>query len=222
MVDRSVLVVVLAGCKVAGGFTTTSSSTAPSTPAPSSGPSADPSRNLRVPDVMFMTRAEAEAAIARSGFERPPSIENNSLCGSTVEKRIVETGRVCYQAPPRGREMGARIPITIRVQTENPYGGDLGGGRRWFLMPTLVGQHVDKARARVKELGFVSKEVQIAESDDPNCKPSIVCKTYPEALNRTDTTSDKVFYVGKSTQPTQPTQPAPPAQPTKPAMGDAF
>jgi beta-lactam-binding protein with PASTA domain len=171
---------------------------------------------------MFMTRAEAEAAIARAGFERPPSIDNNSLCGSTVEKRIVETGRVCYQSPPGGRETGARVPVRIRVQTENPYGGELGGGRRWFLMPTLVGQHVDQARARVKQLGFVSKEVKIAESDDPGCKPSIVCKTYPEALTRTDTTSDKVFYVGRAVEAAKPAQPAQPAQPAKPSMGDGF
>jgi beta-lactam-binding protein with PASTA domain len=185
-----------------------------------------------VPDVTFMTRAEAEAAISRAGFERPPSIDDHSLCGSVVDNRIVELGRVCYQHPPAGREQGARIPISIRVQTENPYGGELGGGRRWFLMPDLVGMHVDKARAKVKELGFVSKEVKLTDSEDPACKPNIVCKTYPERLSRTDTTSDKLFYVGRApeppkppAQPTPPGQPAPPTQPTpptKPSMGDAF
>lgn len=213
------LVVVLAGCKVAGGFTT-SSSGSPGTTTSSAGPSAAASPgNLRVPDVMFMSRADAEAAIARAGFEQPPSIDNNSLCGSVVDGRIVETGHVCYQSPPGGREMGGRIAVRIRVQTENPYGGELGGGRRWFLMPTLTGQHVDQARARIKQLGFVTKEVMISESDDPSCKPRIVCKTYPEALNRTDTTSDKIFYVGRDTKPAQPT---PPPQPAKPSMGDAF
>jgi beta-lactam-binding protein with PASTA domain len=211
-----VLVIVLAGCKVAGGFGSTGSTPSGTSPA---GASASSSENRRVPDVMFKSRAEAEAAIRSAGFERPPNIDNSSSCGSVIDGRIVDIGHVCSQSPAGGREMGARIPITLRVQMENPYGGELGGGRRWFLMPTLVGQHVDKARARLKELGFVSKEVKISDSDDPNCKPNIVCKTYPEALNRTDTTSDKVFYVGKSTQPTQPAQPA---QPPKPSMGDAF
>lgn len=220
--------VVLVGCKVqsTGSFMGPATST-----TPRSQPSGE-SRNLTVPDVTFMTRAQAEAAIARAGFASPPSIDDGSLCGSTVDKKIVELGHVCYQHPPAGRQQGARIPIRIRVQTENPYGGDLGGGRRWFLLPDFVGVHIDQAKARIKELGFTAKEVKITYSDDPSCKPNIVCKTIPEGLSRTDTTSDKLFYVGRppeppkpappSTTPTTTTPAAPTTTPATPSMGDAF
>ncbi len=55
-------------------------------------------------------------------------------------------------------------------------------------------------------------------SGDPSCKPNIVCRSFPEGMTRTDTTSDKVFYVGRS--PVGPT--VPPATPPQPSMGDAF
>ncbi len=228
-----VLLFGVVGCKFAGSITSAGGSSSSPSTSSSSGPSAATSENLTVPNVMFMTRAEAEATLARAGF-RAPSIDDHSICGSVVEKQIVELGRVCHQHPPAGRQQGGRIPVSIRVQTENPYGGDLGGGRRWFLMPDLVGQHVDKARATLKQLGFVTKEVKLTDSDDPSCKPNIVCKSYPERMTRTDTASDKLFYVGKApdlpkppASPLTPGQPLPPATPTptptpKPSMGDAF
>lgn len=212
---------VLVGCKVQSTGTFMGPSTTTTSSSPNAGPSGDRG-NLTVPDVTFMTRAQADAAIARAGFTSPPSIDDSSLCGSTVDKKVVELGHVCYQHPPAGRQQGARIPIRIRVQTENPYGGELGGGRRWFLLPDLVGVHVDRAKARLKELGFVTKEVKITYSDDPSCKPNIVCKTIPEGLSRTDTTSDKLFYVGRPPEPPKPVTPTAPTTPATPSLGDAF
>jgi beta-lactam-binding protein with PASTA domain len=153
---------------------------------------------VTTPDVFGMTQAEAEAAFQRAGFERPVSIDNNSACGSVVDGKIIELGRVCSQAPAAGQSNSAGVPITLRIQTENPHRGELGNGRFWFLMPNLVGIHVDKARAKIKELGFVSREVQISYVDRAGCAPNIVCETYPVQLNRTDNTSDKRFYVGRS------------------------
>ncbi len=102
----------------------------------------------------------------------------------------------------------------IRVQTENPYRGDLGGGRFWFLMPDFVGTSVDSARAKLKELGFTGREVGISYVDRPDCAPSTVCETIPEGLTRTDNTSDKLFYVGRPAADAQPADPRPRANPT--------
>ncbi|HEU0035552.1 MAG TPA: PASTA domain-containing protein [Kofleriaceae bacterium] len=161
------------------------------TPAPTSGPG----RSVTMPNLFGMTRAEAEATLARLGFQKPLSIDDHSLCGSVVDGKIVELGRVCYQSPAPGQSTSTTLTSSVRIQTENPYGGTLPGGRTWFLMPNLVGQPVDAARAKLRELGYVTKDVKIAYVDD--CGPNLVCRTGPEPLTRTDTTSDKVFWVGR-------------------------
>lgn len=199
-------VVVLAGCQFS---TSTTLGTGPRT-------TSGESQNLTMPNLMLMTQAEAEAAVRAAGFERAPEVDNNSLCGSVVDKKIVDRGRVCSQAPAAGQVTFSRTPITIRVQTENPYGGELGGGRKWFLMPDLVGADVDQARSRLKQLGFVSKEVNVSFVDRPGCKPNVVCETYPEGLTRTDNTSDKLFYVGKPPDAPKPADPKKPPPPGKP------
>jgi beta-lactam-binding protein with PASTA domain len=95
------------------------------------------------------------------------------------------------------------------VQTENPYRGDLGSGRFWFLMPDLVGNQLDQARAKIRDLGFTSKEVEISYVDRPGCGPNVICETYPESLTRTDNTSDKRFYVGRPIDRVEPQRQTP-------------
>jgi beta-lactam-binding protein with PASTA domain len=116
------------------------------------------------------------------------------MCGSVAEGIIVEKGEVCYQSPPPGNVTSPRIPVRVRIQDESPYGGALHGERKWFLMPDMIGWPVDKALARIKELGF-TKEVKIGYTKD--CAANTVCKTHPEQLTRGDNTSDKLFYVGQ-------------------------
>lgn len=181
-------------------------------------------QSITMPDVFLMSQADAEAALQRAGFERSPKLDTRSICGSTVDKKIIELGHVCYQTPAAGLTASPRTAVTIRVQTENPYHGELGNGRFWFLMPDLVGTHVDKGRARLKELGFTTKEVNIAYVDRPGCAPNIICEMSPEGLTRADNTSDKLFYVGRPADPpkqpdprtTKPADPKPPPQPKKP------
>jgi hypothetical protein len=153
----------------------------------------DASGNINVPNVFQMTQAEAEATLKRYGFERV-SLEKR-MCGSVTEGKIVEKGTICGQAPQPGGKASPRIPVYIQVQEESPYGGVLSGERKWFLMPDMVGWDLEKAKARIKQLGFVSKDVMISLSKD--CAPNTICKTYPDLLTRTDNTSDKLFYVGQ-------------------------
>jgi beta-lactam-binding protein with PASTA domain len=180
-------------------------------------------RIVAMPSLILMTRAEAEGALRRAGFSRPLNIDNQSICGSTLDdhKTIIELDRVCYQHPAPGQETRTTASISIRIQTENPWRGPLSGDRFWFLMPDLTGVDVEVAKAKLRELGFTSKDVRISFTDE--CAPNLVCKTYPEKLTRTDNTSDKVFYVGRAPDrptpakpPDPPPAPATPATPTKP------
>lgn len=143
-----------------------------------------------------MTQAEAEAAFRSAGFDRPPTIDNNALCGSTVDGQVVELGRVCAQAPAAGQDNARGVPITLRLQTENPYRGELRDGSFWFLMPNLVGAPVAQARAKLRELGF-AKEPRVIYVDRAGCAPDVVCETNPDGLTRTGSTSDKLLYLGR-------------------------
>ncbi|MCW5808166.1 MAG: PASTA domain-containing protein [Deltaproteobacteria bacterium] len=185
--------------------------------APGPAPTADPRRIVAMPDLTLMTRADAEEALRRAGFTYPPEIDRSSICGSTLDDRdrtIVELGRVCYQHPVPGAETRTSLPVRIRVQTEDPRRGELGGGRSWFLMPDLSGLDVASARAQIRALGFTGKEVEVSYVDD--CAPDVVCRTYPEPKTRTDNTSDKVFYVGRPPKPPEPPPSAPPPPPARP------
>lgn len=165
-------------------------------------PSGEGGGNVTVPNVLLMSRADAEAALGRIGLQ--VDVTPDRTCGSTIDyngkKTVVELGHVCTQSPWAGQATSMRIKVYLKIQDENPWGGDLGGTRgRWFLMPDVRGMPIDKARAIVRDKGFVSKEIQIAYTDD--CAANIVCKSLPEELSRTDTTSDKLFYVGRPPEP---------------------
>lgn len=192
------LVVLLAGCKLSatGSLLGPTPATTSGTPAPGR-PASSGSELVTMPDLFLMTRAEAEAAVARAGFERGVGLDTSSICGSAVDGKVIELGRVCSQSPAAGQKNSPRVPIRIRVQHESPWRGQLGGGRSWFLMPDLVGVPVEQAKQKLRSLGFVSKEVKIAYVDDRGCAPNTVCKTVPEGLSRADNTSDKLFYVGR-------------------------
>jgi hypothetical protein len=198
-----------------GSFGTRTSGSGPTTTTTASR---GESRNLAMPNLILMTQAEAEAALRRAGFTSTVSLDT-SICGSTLDdhKTIVERGRVCYQLPYPGRETTSRSLISLRIQNEDPRGGDLGNGRRWFLMPDLVGIELEAAKAKIRALGFASKDVKITYADD--CKPNIVCKTYPDAMKRTDTTSDKLFYIGRPPADATPPKPGDP-KPGDPKPGD--
>jgi beta-lactam-binding protein with PASTA domain len=227
-----VVVAMVAGCKVSSPGSLFGGGSMLSTRGSSGG--GDDA--ITVPDLFLRTRAEAEAALAQAGYQREVQVDT-SLCGSVVDGKVVEQGRVCSQSPAAGARSSPRVPIYIRLQTENPWHGQLGGGRSWFLMPDLTGIPLEKATAKIKALGFTTKDVKLSYIDDGSCAPNQVCRTYPERLTRTDTTSDKVFYVGRANELPGQAEPKPvpttadakpkpdvkPAKPpVKPSLGDAF
>ncbi len=171
----------------------------------SSGSSAQGSPGaVAMPDLTLMTRAEAEQVLRQAGFTVPPELDSFA-CGSTLDdKRVVELGRVCYQMPAPGKPASTAIPVKLRVQNENPWRGEYRAGRSWFLMPDFAGSDVEVAKAKMRELGFVSKEVKISFVSEPGCKPNTVCRTSPEAWSRADSTSDKLFVVGQPPQGANP------------------
>ncbi len=173
-----------------------------------------------VPNVVLLPRAQAEAVLRNAGFTAPVELDA-SACGSTVDnKHVVELGHVCYQMPAAGRQGSTRIPVTLRVQHENPWRGAYSSGRTWFLMPDLAGVPVETARARLREAGF-AKEPQISYVVEAGCRPNVVCRTWPEPFVRADSASNKELIVGQppgrvSNQPsaTPVPAPAPPPAPT--------
>jgi beta-lactam-binding protein with PASTA domain len=225
--------VLVAGCHLsASGSLTGGSSTLPTGPTGSAD-----SDVITVPDLFQRTRAEAQAALAQAGYHRELQLDT-AICGSVVDDKVIELGHICAQSPGPGNQTSTRVAIYIRVQGENPWHG-VSAGRPWFLMPDLTGLRREQATAKIQALGFTSKEVQIVEIDDGSCAPNVVCRTYPEARRRTDTTSDKAFYVGKAARSAEPSPDAKPAstsdaKPTakpaatppkpaaKPSLGDLF
>lgn len=199
----------LAGCPVAtspmGGSTMGG-------PARASG--ANTSGMITVPALFGLTREQALAALQEAGFQGSLS-DDTSLCGSLVEGRVIELGVVCQQHPPAGRAQGARLPISIRIQTENPWAGNLGKPTEWRLMPNLVGMSVEQARVRMLQVGFTRGDrISIVRIDEPGCKPSVVCRTYPEALQRSGVADGKAVFVGRDPDARPPVVPAPTPVPT--------
>lgn len=205
------------GCAGTASFSSFSSSS-------TSQAGSSESRPATVPNVVLMSRAQAEATLRAAGFFRPLELDS-AACGSTIDdKIIVELGQVCYQHPAAGRQSSTGIPVTVRVQHEDPRRGQYSGSRFWFLMPDLRGLPVEVAKAKLRELGFTAKEPKIHYVQEPGCKPGLVCATTPPPLHRADNTSDKLLDVGldpaAAPPRSKPAEPAKPPEPTKPTTPD--
>lgn len=189
MAAAGLVAVAAAGCK---GSAQWSGFGSHSSDGQGSSPSA-----VNMPDLTLMTQAEAEETLRRAGFTGGISLDAFA-CGSTLDdKRVVELGRVCHQAPAPGRPASTAIAVSLRVQQENPWRGEYRPGRGWFLMPDLTGIQIEQAKSKLRELGFTKKEALISYVIEPECRPSAVCRTSPAAWERADTTSDKILFVGQ-------------------------
>lgn len=152
---------------------------------------------VTIPNVFKMKKEQAIAELRRAGVQGD-IVEDGSLCGSIVDGRVVELGEVCYQHPPGGRVQGSRLVVSIRVQTEDPWHGNVGTHNEWRLMPRLVGLTVDQARAEMIRVGFRRDDrVQLVIADEAECKPNIVCRQYPDPLDRAGINDGKIVYVGR-------------------------
>ena len=159
-----------------------------------SGASSD--GNVTIPDVFKLKKADAIAALRKAGVEGSID-EDSNLCGSTVNGKIIELGEVCYQHPAPGQRQGARLVVSITVQTEDPRHGDIGRNTEWRLMPNLIGMTYDQAIAEMKRSGFTRTDlIQRTDSEDAACKPDVVCQENPDVLTRAGLDDGKLLYVG--------------------------
>jgi hypothetical protein len=189
----------------------------------------DTNGNITIPNVFGMTKEQALVELQRAGFQGTVH-DDSSLCGSIVDGRVIEIGQVCYQQPSEGRVQGARLPVSLRVQTENPWHGNVGKVTEWRLMPNVINKSVEEARAELKRVGFSREDrVLLQWVDETSCKPRIVCRTYPEPMERVGMSSGKVIYAGrdpnatsKPVEPATPTTPKPDAPKSEPAPEPFF
>jgi hypothetical protein len=175
------------------------------------------SGNVEIPDVFKMQKDAALAALKQRGFTREVSYDT-SLCGSAVNGQIVELGEVCYQQPAAGQVMGTSLPITLRVQTEDPRHGKVGAFGEWHLMPKLAGMTLSDAQRAMHDAGFTDDMTQVGTIEEPGCAPLRVCRTFPDALARAGQTSGRVIYVGldPNAKPTREADPVTDAAANKP------
>lgn len=149
-----------------------------------------------MPDLILMTRAEAEEKLRQAGFAVAPELDTFA-CGSTLgDNRVVELGRVCAQVPVPGRRASTAIPVKLRVQDESPWRGEYRPGHPWFLMVDFAGMEVAAAERELRRLGYTGAEVQLRYVTEPGCAANKVCRTFPEAWARAESSSPRVFYVG--------------------------
>ena len=190
---------------------------------------ADTSGQVTIPDVFKLPRAQAIAALRKAGVQGDIN-EDGNLCGSTVNGRIVETGEVCQQQPVAGRVQGARLVVTLTIQTEDPRHGDIGRITEWRLMPNLVGKTFDQALAAMRSAGFTDdSQLQQTWADETSCKPNVVCRQYPEPMKRAGLHDGKAVYLGADAKPVvasvspapAPTGGAPPSPPIGPGSPTA-
>lgn len=170
--------------------------------------SSSSSRQVTIPDVRFMSRDDAITALEKAGVTGSIN-EKGELCGSVIDGRIVEKGQVCKQFPPPGRKQSGKFAIDIVVQFEDPRHGHIGEPIEWHLMPDVAGMSLPKAMAAMKAAG-VTRMDRITEHRVDECKPNVVCRTYPEKLHRAGQNGGKIIYVGID----------PNAKPKTPAVAD--
>lgn len=169
---------------------------------------------MSMPDLFRMSKAKAIATLQLAGHTGDVSWDDQ-LCGSVIDGQIVELGEVCRQHPAPGSELTYGSPVRILVQPEDPRHGHVGKFGEWHLMPDVVGMPLAQARAAMRAAGFKDEGTDIDEDDDPACKPGVVCRTYPGALERAGQSSGRSLSVGvdPTARATRTTKPEPEPEP---------
>lgn len=136
----------------------------------SSGP-----RRARVPDVVGLTQDAAEAELQRRGFE------------VRVRQRSSEEreGTVLDQDPAAGSELQRGAVVTIVVSS----------GPQQVAVPNVVGESVDRARARLSQAGLrvVERSQEVTNPDDVDT----VLEQSPQAGVDVRRGTQVVIFVGK-------------------------
>jgi beta-lactam-binding protein with PASTA domain len=148
-----------------------------------------------MPDLIRTSKGDAEAKLRELGLAGTLEYDK-SLCGSTVNGQLVELGEVCYQSPAAGTTQSSRVPITLRVQDEDPRHGKIGEHMEWHLVPNVIGMTLEAAKKAMVEAGFRNEQrTQVIPVDDQGCEPGRVCRTMPSPMLRWGLNSDRILYV---------------------------
>lgn len=182
----------------------------------------DANGNITMPDLFGMTKDQAVATLARAGHQGNIYWSDQLCTDDVMRGTVMEIGMVCVQRPDAGRVQPPKLAITITVQTESPWRGNIGKVTEWRLLPKLVGLSVEQARAELKRVGYTSDGTLLVEwVDEPGCKPLTVCRVYPAEMTRVTLTARKTIYAGRdpNAKPIAPPTEAPttPGTPTTPA-----
>lgn len=181
-----------------GGESGSSSTQAHGDPASDGRVVAASGGRVTMPDVFGLTQQQAEARFHQAGVQGSISYDNSQCEDSVVHGRVMERGMVCYQSPSPGTVQGEHLPVTMVVQTEDPWHGNIGKVTEWRLMPKLVGLSVEAARAEMKHAGFTAEDnVTLEYSEGASCRPDIVCAVYPSELSRVGVHSTKTIRAGR-------------------------
>lgn len=175
---------------------------------------------ISMPDLFRMSKAKAISTLKLAGHTGSVSWDDQ-LCGSVIDGQIIEKGEVCKQSPAAGKPLPAAASVRLLVQPEDPRHGKVGQHGEWHLMPAVVGLPLDEAKKAMHAAGFTDERTHIDESDASECKPNIVCRTYPAALERAGQQSDRYLTVGVDPAARAARQPTPErTSPTPPPSGE--
>ena len=115
--------------------------------------------DVTVPDLLGLSREEAEADLQDTGLH---------LVWEEVYNPSVDPGQVCAQQPAAGRTVKQGQTLTVSVSL----------GTQWLTVPDLTGQNRDEALQALRDQGF---GVAVEFLHDNTLTPYTVVRTEPAA-----------------------------------------
>lgn len=115
--------------------------------------------DVTVPELVGMTRQEAEDALADAGL---------NILWEEVYNPAVEPGLICSQKPASGRTVKEGQTLTVGVSL----------GTQWLTVPDLTGQGRDEALQALRDQGF---SVAVEFLHDNTIDPYTIVRTEPAA-----------------------------------------
>ncbi len=153
-----------------------------SDPGTESPPTGRKITNIELPRLIGLTPEKATAELVRLGFEdgalqMPPDL----ICTYDDEKRdLVPVGTICNQERSPGSPLMSDAKVRVVIEYDTFEHGGVHAGDEWHRMPNVIGMPIDKARAVLRDHGFVDSEFAIGEARS-SCGRGMVCEQVPKA-----------------------------------------
>lgn len=159
---------------------------------------AHPAISAELPNLVGLTVQDATKELTRAGVNaRVEPNPTSQACPSVVEQRIIEIGQICAYWPTNTNSFSpSNRTVRVTVQQADPRGGNVGSRLEWRLMPNVVGMSLEQAKAELAKIGLANDKTQISRVVDSSCVAGVVCRTYPNANERSGVASSRVLYVG--------------------------